>query len=250
MPCSRASAVVRAVEQARTPASRDASAPGSRPGRRLRGRRASGRRVWRASCTAVSLRASLLWLPMSSRSIRVVRVCLLVAIVAWFFSPPDWRYAIPLWLPFVVALVLEVEFAVGGLRQRRPPGRARARPRPAERRPRAVRLGRRTAGRRGSGVLEPRGRCRDAAAPSSAGSRSRRPCSASSRSSPGASTGAAAGVALDHRTQAQVEQRALARGVAGSPVTRRTCAATPQAGTWARSRKPTGWPRSAAGTRG
>ncbi len=55
---------------------------------------------------------------MSSRSIRVVRVCLLVAIVAWFFSPPDWRYAIPLWLPFVVALVLEIEFAVGGFRQR------------------------------------------------------------------------------------------------------------------------------------
>jgi hypothetical protein len=54
---------------------------------------------------------------MSSRSIRVVRVSLLLVIVAWFFSPPDWRYAVPLWLPFVVALALEVEFAVGGLRQ-------------------------------------------------------------------------------------------------------------------------------------
>jgi hypothetical protein len=54
---------------------------------------------------------------MSSRTIRVVRVCLLIAIVAWFFSPPDWRYAVPLWLPFVVALALEVEFAVGGVLQ-------------------------------------------------------------------------------------------------------------------------------------
>src|SRR5712692_2115926 len=66
------------------------------------------------TCTALSLRSSLLWVSMSSRTIRAVRLSLLVAIVAWFFSPPDWRYAVPLWLPFVVALVLEVEFAVGG----------------------------------------------------------------------------------------------------------------------------------------
>jgi hypothetical protein len=46
-----------------------------------------------------------------------VRLSLVVAIVAWFFSPPDWRYAIPLWLPFLVAVALEVEFAVGGLIQ-------------------------------------------------------------------------------------------------------------------------------------
>jgi hypothetical protein len=51
---------------------------------------------------------------MSASSIRVVRICLLIAIVAWFFSPPDWRYAVPLWLPFIVALALEVEFAVVG----------------------------------------------------------------------------------------------------------------------------------------
>ena len=68
-------------------------------------------------CTAGSLRPSLLCVAMSTRSIRVVRVSLLVAIVAWFFSPPDWRYAVPLWLPFVVALALEVEFAVGGVVQ-------------------------------------------------------------------------------------------------------------------------------------
>ena len=40
-----------------------------------------------------------------------VRLSLVVAIVAWFFSPPAWRYAIPLWLPFLVAVALEVEFA-------------------------------------------------------------------------------------------------------------------------------------------
>ena len=54
---------------------------------------------------------------MSSRTIRAVRLSLLVGIVAWFFSPPDWRYAVPLWLPFVVALALEIEFAVGGVLQ-------------------------------------------------------------------------------------------------------------------------------------
>jgi hypothetical protein len=52
---------------------------------------------------------------MSSRTILAVRLSLVAAIVAWFFSPPDWRYAIPLWLPFLVAVALEVEFAVGGL---------------------------------------------------------------------------------------------------------------------------------------
>ncbi len=50
----------------------------------------------------------------SSRGIRNARALLVVALVAWFLSPPEWRYAVPLWLPFLVALALEVEFAVGG----------------------------------------------------------------------------------------------------------------------------------------
>ncbi len=54
---------------------------------------------------------------MSSRTIGTVRVILLVAIVGWFFSPPDWRYAVPLWLPFVAAVALELEFAVSGWRR-------------------------------------------------------------------------------------------------------------------------------------
>jgi hypothetical protein len=44
----------------------------------------------------------------------VARLFLAGLLVAWFFSPPDWRYAVPLWLPFLVALALETEFAIGG----------------------------------------------------------------------------------------------------------------------------------------
>jgi hypothetical protein len=49
-----------------------------------------------------------------SRRISAVRGLLAALLLAWFFSPPDWRYAIPIWLPFLVALALEVEFAIGG----------------------------------------------------------------------------------------------------------------------------------------
>lgn len=51
---------------------------------------------------------------MSARGIRRARAVLVLLLVAWFFSPPDWRYAVPLWLPFLIALAVEVEFAVGG----------------------------------------------------------------------------------------------------------------------------------------
>jgi len=43
------------------------------------------------------------------------RLVLLALLVAWLFSPPEWRYAVPLWLPFVVALGLELQFFVTGL---------------------------------------------------------------------------------------------------------------------------------------
>lgn len=65
---------------------------------------------------------------MSSRGIRCARALLVVVLLAWFFSPPEWRYVVPLWLPFLIALALEVEFAVGGwLRSSRrlPPQRGR-----------------------------------------------------------------------------------------------------------------------------
>jgi hypothetical protein len=59
---------------------------------------------------------------MSSRAIRGTRILLLIVVLAWFFSPPAWRYAVPLWLPFLLALGLELEFLIGGaLRSARQP---------------------------------------------------------------------------------------------------------------------------------
>ncbi len=52
---------------------------------------------------------------MSSRGIRRARAVLVLVLVGWFVSPPAWRYAVPLWLPFLLALGLELEFAAGGL---------------------------------------------------------------------------------------------------------------------------------------
>ena len=51
-----------------------------------------------------------------TRVLRLLRVALLALLVLWFFSPPEWRYAVPLWLPFATALLLEVQFFVSGLR--------------------------------------------------------------------------------------------------------------------------------------
>jgi len=70
---------------------------------------------------------------MSPRGIRRARLLLVVVVLAWFFSPPAWRYAVPLWLPFVLALGLEIEFLVGGVLRpaRRPVGRDRG-PQPAD----------------------------------------------------------------------------------------------------------------------
>ena len=43
------------------------------------------------------------------------RLLLVALLVAWLFSPPAWRYAVPLWLPFVLAAGLELQFFVTGL---------------------------------------------------------------------------------------------------------------------------------------
>src|ERR1700704_2864317 len=69
---------------------------------------------------------------MSSRGIRTARLLLVVVLVGWFFSPPDWRYAVPLWLPFLIAVALEVEFAIGGW-LRAPRGASRERGRAPQR---------------------------------------------------------------------------------------------------------------------
>jgi hypothetical protein len=59
---------------------------------------------------------------------RLLRLVLVGLLVVWFFSPPQWRYAVPLWLPFAAALLLELQFFVGGLRAgaRAEPVRSRA----------------------------------------------------------------------------------------------------------------------------
>jgi hypothetical protein len=70
---------------------------------------------------------------MSVRAVRGTRLFLLALVVAWFFSPPAWRYAVPLWLPFVLAAGLEVEFLVGGLVRPTRPSAGRDRgPQPAD----------------------------------------------------------------------------------------------------------------------
>src|SRR3954452_12072306 len=54
------------------------------------------------------------------RILRRLRLALLALLVLWFFSPPEWRYAVALWLPFGVALALEAQFFVVGLRDSGP----------------------------------------------------------------------------------------------------------------------------------
>jgi hypothetical protein len=62
------------------------------------------------------------------RLLRVLRLLLLALLVVWFLSPPAWRYAVPLWLPFGAALLLELQFFVGGwlARERGEPAPSRA----------------------------------------------------------------------------------------------------------------------------
>ena len=52
----------------------------------------------------------------------LLRVGLVVFVLAWLFGPYALRSAVPIWLPFLIALGLEVQFFVGGLR----PPRARS----------------------------------------------------------------------------------------------------------------------------
>src|SRR5436305_1836475 len=52
---------------------------------------------------------------MSPQAVRRARLLLVVVVLGWFFAPPAWRYAVPLWVPFVLALGLELEFLAGGL---------------------------------------------------------------------------------------------------------------------------------------
>lgn len=53
------------------------------------------------------------WLP---RPPTLVRLGLAVFVLAWIFGPYALRSAVPIWLPFLIALGLELNFFVGGLR--------------------------------------------------------------------------------------------------------------------------------------
>jgi len=64
---------------------------------------------------------------MDTRRLRLLRLGLLGLLVLWFLSPSQWRYAVPLWLPFAVALLLELQFFVGGLRSGTSSASARSR---------------------------------------------------------------------------------------------------------------------------
>lgn len=46
----------------------------------------------------------------------LLRVGLVVFVVAWLFAPYTLQSAIPIWLPFLIALGLELHFFIGGLR--------------------------------------------------------------------------------------------------------------------------------------
>jgi hypothetical protein len=46
----------------------------------------------------------------------LLRVGLIVFVLAWLFGPYELRSAVPIWLPFLIALGLEVQFFLGGLR--------------------------------------------------------------------------------------------------------------------------------------
>jgi hypothetical protein len=53
---------------------------------------------------------------MLARPLTLVRVALLVFVLAWLFAPYELRSTIPIWLPFLIALGLELHFFVGAFR--------------------------------------------------------------------------------------------------------------------------------------
>src|SRR5262245_24292384 len=52
----------------------------------------------------------------SVRVLRRLRLVLILALVVWFFSPPNLRDEVPLWLPFVAVVTLEAQFVVSSWR--------------------------------------------------------------------------------------------------------------------------------------
>ena len=58
-------------------------------------------------------------IPRRARLFRRARIGVLAFVIAYFFMPYGVRTAIPVWLLFLAALGLEVEFFLGGYRQMR-----------------------------------------------------------------------------------------------------------------------------------
>jgi hypothetical protein len=68
---------------------------------------------------------------MSTRAVAALRVGLVAFVLLWLFGPFALRSVVPVWLPFLIAIGLELQFFLGA----RQPASARARP---DRRPQAV----------------------------------------------------------------------------------------------------------------
>lgn len=69
----------------------------------------------------------------SGRSLAALRIGLAAFVLAWLFGPEALRLAVPVWVPFFVALGLELHFFVGGLRAGAPTGHADRRPQDVDR---------------------------------------------------------------------------------------------------------------------
>jgi hypothetical protein len=70
------------------------------------------------------------WLPSPPT---LVRIGLVVFVLAWIFGPYELQSAVPIWLPFLIALGLEPNFFVSALRPTRAPGRPDRSPQDADR---------------------------------------------------------------------------------------------------------------------
>ena len=62
----------------------------------------------------------------------LVRIALAVFVLAWLFGPRALRSAVPIWVVFLIALGLEVNFFVGGLRSTTPRRRPDRGPQPVD----------------------------------------------------------------------------------------------------------------------
>jgi hypothetical protein len=65
------------------------------------------------------------WADRVPAALSTLRVVLIVFVLAWIFGPYELRTAVPIWVPFAIALGLELNFLAGALRPTGPRGRDR-----------------------------------------------------------------------------------------------------------------------------